>query len=152
MLVPKLNDLDESDVYGVALNLDECRALIPAHGMSALLFLILDLLNLRLPGLKNLVNIPSDLPGELDVVQVHDLPGRDNFENLVGEVAAECLDKLELSGLRVDLLLVPHVADLLENLGKSDIDLGKVIGREKVVDGDLSEHTVVALDGLEDAV
>jgi len=120
--------------------------------MCALLFLILDLLDLRFPGLKNLVNIPGDLPGELDVVQVHDLPGRDNLQNLVGEIAAKCLDKLELSGLRVDLLLVSHVADLLENLGQRDIDLGKVISREKVVDGDLSEHTIVALDGLEDAV
>ena len=138
MLVPKLNDLDEPDVNGVALNLDECRALIPAHGISALLILIFDLLDLRLPGLKNLATIPSDLPGELDVVQVHDLPGGDNFEDLVGEVAAECLDKLELPGLWVDLLLVAHVAYLLENLGQCHIDLRKVIGREEVVDGDLS--------------
>ena len=71
---------------------------------------------------------------------------------MVGEVAAECLDKLELSRLRVDLLLVLHVADLLKDLGQGDIDLGKVIRREKVVDGDFSEHTVVALDSLQDAV
>jgi hypothetical protein len=152
VLVPELNDLDEPDIYGVALDLDECRALIPAHGMSALLLLIFDFLDLRFPGLKNLVNIPGDLPGELDVVQVHDLPGGDNFEDLVGEVAAECLDKLELPGLWVDLLLVAHVAYLLENLGQRHIDLRKVIGREEVVDGDLSEHTVVPLDGLEDAI
>ena len=71
---------------------------------------------------------------------------------MVGEVAAECLDKLELSRLRIDLLLVLHVADLLKDLCQGDIDLGKVIRREKVVDGDFSEHTVVALDGLQDAV
>ena len=74
MLVPKLNDLDEPYVYGVALNLNECRSLVAAHGMCALLFLILDLLDFRLPGLKYLVNIPSDLSGELNIVHVHDLP------------------------------------------------------------------------------
>lgn len=46
MLVPKLDDLVEPDVNGVALNLNECRSLIAAHGMRALLFLILDLLDL----------------------------------------------------------------------------------------------------------
>ncbi len=74
MLVPKLNDLVEPDVNGVALNLNECRALIAAHGMSALLFLILDLLDLRFPGLKYLVDILRDLSGELYIVHVHDLP------------------------------------------------------------------------------
>jgi len=118
MLVPELNNLAEPDEYRLSFDLNKLRALSAAHGMSTLLVLLLNLFGFSLPGLENLHHILCDISAEFSIIHIHYLLGRDNFQDLIGKVTAESLNKKKLSGFGIDLLLILHISHLLKDLDK----------------------------------